>query len=227
MLNQDLIEKLSRDLKIAPLNIIREYLEVETLYYLSQSKLSENLIFYGGTALRLAHKSFRFSEDLDFLLVRDSKSKKKELTEVLENVVKENAGVKIEEVFEKKFTLFGLFHIRNELLKHPIRIKIEICKKKDGIKAENLLLSSLVSSKEVIFRTATLDSMYKSKKEALKARVVPRDWFDYWYLSQKLHKDKTINKKFPFNRREFTNEIKRWLPRDKWKIIEAVIKFYQ
>ncbi|MBU0619954.1 MAG: hypothetical protein V1768_03190 [Patescibacteria group bacterium] len=55
MLNQYLIEKLAQDLKIAPLNIIREYLEMEVLYYLSQSKLAENIIFYGGTALRLAY----------------------------------------------------------------------------------------------------------------------------------------------------------------------------
>ena len=52
MLNQDLIAKLAREQKIAPLNIIREYLEMETLFYLSQTKLSERLIFYGGTALR-------------------------------------------------------------------------------------------------------------------------------------------------------------------------------
>lgn len=227
MLNQDLIEKLSKDLKMAPLNIIREYLEMETLYYLSQSRLSENLIFYGGTALRLAYQSFRFSEDLDFLLIKDSKYKKKELTEILENVVKENPGVKIEEVFEKRLTLFGLLHIKNEALKHPIRIKIEICKKKDGIKTKNLLLSSLVSNKEAIFRTAILESMHKSKKEAIKTRDAPRDWFDYWYLGQRLHRDRTISKKFPFNKREFINELKRWLPRDKWKILETVIKFYQ
>jgi len=58
MLPLSLIEKMARDLKIAPLNIIREHLEMETLYYLSQSKLSENLIFYGGTALRLGYNSF-------------------------------------------------------------------------------------------------------------------------------------------------------------------------
>ena len=66
MLPLSLIEKIARDLKIAPLNIIREHLEMETLYYLAESKLSENLIFYGGTVLRLAYNSFRFSEDLDF-----------------------------------------------------------------------------------------------------------------------------------------------------------------
>ncbi|MBL7141745.1 nucleotidyl transferase AbiEii/AbiGii toxin family protein [Patescibacteria group bacterium] len=227
MLNQYLIEKLSEDLKIAPLNIIREYLEMEVLYYLSQSKLSENIIFYGGTALRLAYQSFRFSEDLDFLLVKKTKSNKKEIKKVLQSVIQENKGVTVEEVFEKQWTILGLLHIKNELLKHPIRIKIEISKKKDGIQAKNLLLSSPISIKEVIFKTATTGSFYKLKQEAIKDRNKPRDWFDYWYLSQKLHRDTAIDKEFPFNKKEFTNELKRWLPRNKWGIIETVIKFYQ
>lgn len=226
-MNQYLIERLSKDFKIAPLNIIREYLEMEVLYYLSQSELSETLIFYGGTALRLAHHSFRFSEDLDFLSIKNFKFKKKELNGILEMVAKENPGVKIEEVFEKRLTLFGLLHIKNKLLKHPIRIKIEICKRKDGIKTENLLLFSPISNKEIIFKTATLNSMYELKKTTIRKRNAARDWFDYWYLSQKLGKDKEISKKFPFNKKEFANELKRWLPKDKWKIIETVIKFYE
>ena len=226
MLNQYLIEKLAKDLKIAPLNIIREYLEMEILYFLSRSKLSENIIFYGGTALRLAYQSFRFSEDLDFLFVKNLRSDKKELVKVLQLATEKNQGVSLEEVIDKRLTLFGLLHIKNELLKHPIRIKIEISKRKNGIKSENALLTSPVSNKEVIFRIADLESIYKLKKKAIKNRNMPRDWFDYWYLNQKLHQDKMINKKFPFNKNEFSRELKRWLPQDKWQAIDMAVKFY-
>ena len=227
MLHQSIIEKLAKDLKIAPLNIIREHLEMEVLYYLSQSKLSESLIFYGGTALRLAHNSFRFSEDLDFLFVKKIKTSQKELNQVLKLVAENNQGVKVEEVFNKKLTLFGLLHIKHNLLKHPIRIKIEISKKKNGIQLENMLLTSLTSNKEIIFPTVTLESIYELKKQAIKNRNTARDWFDFWYLSNKLKKDNEINKKFPFNKKEFMNELKRWLPQDKWKILDTVIKFYE
>ena len=166
MLPLSLIEKMARDLKIAPLNIIREHLEMETLYYLSQSKLSENLIFYGGTALRLAYNSFRFSEDLDFLFIKKLKDSKKELSQALKLVAANNPGVKVEEIFDKRQTLFGLLHIKHELLKHPIRIKIEICKKKNGVETENTLLISPTSNKEIIFPTATSESIFKAKKEA-------------------------------------------------------------
>ncbi len=226
MLHQSLIEKLAKEQKIAPLNIVREHLEMETLYYLSQSKLSENLIFYGGTALRLAHHSFRFSEDLDFLFVKESKSAKKQLSQALKLVADNNQGVKVEEVFDKKLTLFGLLYIKNDLLKHPIRIKIEISKKKNGVTSENMLLTSPTSNKEVIFPTVTLESIYQLKKQAIKNRKTARDWFDFWYLASKLKKDEKMNKNFPFPRKDFINELKRCLPQDKWKILNTVINFY-
>lgn len=227
MLNQVLIEKFAADFKIAPLNIIREYLEIEILYYLSQRKLSENLVFYGGTSLRLAYQSLRFSEDLDFLLSSSSKNDKKELKDALEAMAANNEGASIEEIIEKRNTLFALVHIKNALLKHAIRIKIEICKKKNGIKSENILITSPINNKEPIFRTADLESLYKLKENAIIGRDMPRDWFDYWYLCQKLHVQNSIQKKFPFSKRNFENELKRWLPRDKWKIIKTVTDFYE
>lgn len=127
---------------------------------------------------------------------------------------------------DKRLTLFGLLHIKNELLKHPIRIKIEISKRKNGVKSENLLLISPTSNKEVIFRTAGMESIYELKKKAIQNRDMPRDWFDFWYLSQKLRRDETINKNFPFNKNEFARELKRWLPPDKWQAIDMAIKFY-
>ena len=119
-----------------------------------------------------------------------------------------------------------MLHVQNKLLKHPIRVKIEINKKKNGIKAENLLLTSPISNKEVIFKIVTIESIYELKKEAIKNRNMPRDWFDYWYLNQKLNQKDKINKKFPFNKKEFARELKRWLPQNKWPLINMAIKFY-
>jgi len=35
---------------------------------------------------------------------------------------------------------------------------------------------------------------------------------------------KALEKRSP---EEFKNELKRWLPQDKWKILDTVIKFYE
>lgn len=226
MLNQYLVEKLAREQKIAPLNIIREYLEMETLFYMSQTKLSENIVFYGGTALRLAYQSSRFSEDLDFLALKNLKSNLAELKKALNEVSRENEGVHIEEVLEKCQTIFGLLLIKNKLLKHSIRIKIEISKKKNGIKYNNFLLSSPISEKEIIFPTADLQSLLTLKEKAIQGMSMPRDRYDYWYLSQKLRLEKLPKEKFPFSKTEFGRELKRWLPQNKWKIINAALSFY-
>lgn len=46
---------------------IKEILHYDILHALSQSKFGKNLIFQGGTALRLVYGGARYSEDLDFV----------------------------------------------------------------------------------------------------------------------------------------------------------------
>ena len=45
---------------------MREFWEAPLLHELSQTSWSSSLVFKGGTALRLAYRSPRFSDDLDF-----------------------------------------------------------------------------------------------------------------------------------------------------------------
>lgn len=46
--------------------VIKELLHTEILYCLVQSGAAEDLVFQGGTCLRLVHGGSRYSEDLDF-----------------------------------------------------------------------------------------------------------------------------------------------------------------
>ncbi|MFA5747357.1 MAG: nucleotidyl transferase AbiEii/AbiGii toxin family protein [Candidatus Paceibacterota bacterium] len=47
-------------------NILREYLQYKILEIIFNSRYSNDLIFLGGTALRIVYNNNRFSEDLDF-----------------------------------------------------------------------------------------------------------------------------------------------------------------
>ncbi|MCX6714184.1 MAG: nucleotidyl transferase AbiEii/AbiGii toxin family protein [Candidatus Vogelbacteria bacterium] len=47
-------------------NILREYLQYKILEIIFNSKYAQDLIFLGGTALRIIYNNSRFSEDLDF-----------------------------------------------------------------------------------------------------------------------------------------------------------------
>jgi len=55
--------------KSLSIHIIREFLQIHTLYCVSKSKYSKNLTFLGGTALRILHNTNRYSQNLDFDLV--------------------------------------------------------------------------------------------------------------------------------------------------------------
>lgn len=47
-------------------NILREYLQYKILEIIFNSKYAQDLVFLGGTALRIVYNNSRFSEDLDF-----------------------------------------------------------------------------------------------------------------------------------------------------------------
>lgn len=68
------------------LAILREYLQYKILESIYSSKYSNNLIFMGGTALRIVYGNQRFSEDLDF----DNTDLKKEGFEDLSRIIKES-----------------------------------------------------------------------------------------------------------------------------------------
>ena len=228
MLNLSNIEKLSKTMHIATLNIIREHLEMEVLYYMSQSRLAKEIIFYGGTALRLAYHGPRFSEDLDFIFTHPPTPKAQtDLEYVLTMVVQHNIGVQLEEVIMKRWTLFGLLHITHAVLKHPIRLKVEITKRREKIRSQPVLLISPTTNKEVIFRCADLETLATLKEKAIAQRSAPRDWFDYWYLCNKLKTEPQPLRPFPFQKRNFSNELKRWLPQNQWPIIASIITFYE
>lgn len=52
------------------INRLREFLQIVLLKILHETSLGSALAFTGGTALRLLHGLQRFSEDLDFSLVK-------------------------------------------------------------------------------------------------------------------------------------------------------------
>ena len=51
-------------------NALKEIMQEIALLGLSRQNFFYNAAFYGGTALRIAHRLNRFSEDLDFTLIK-------------------------------------------------------------------------------------------------------------------------------------------------------------
>ena len=65
-----MLEKYDLGSRDAAVHALREILQEATLLGLWRARFFEHAAFYGGTALRLLHGLDRFSEDLDFTLLR-------------------------------------------------------------------------------------------------------------------------------------------------------------
>ena len=70
--NKDFFKKYAQEKNIPwqERNILLEYLQTQILKALSLSKFNDAITFLGGTCLRFAHGINRFSEDLDFDLIK-------------------------------------------------------------------------------------------------------------------------------------------------------------
>jgi hypothetical protein len=67
MLNlEDILKTYPERLRGFRENILKEYLQYRILDIIYGSKYADQLVFMGGTSIRIVHDGVRFSEDLDF-----------------------------------------------------------------------------------------------------------------------------------------------------------------
>lgn len=213
-----------KELGISRDQILREEAELNFLKLLAESKLSAKLVFYGGTALRLAYGSPRFSEDIDLISIKRFKF------EEFKNFIREVGEVnrehwQVKDIKEKRNTMFALFLIKDEKLKHNFSLKIEthIPNKKVSLESQLILIKSPVSIKESLLLVPTVKELKKLKENALAARKKARDIFDLWYISQVLKEPFLPPDKIPaYSKREFKNELQVFLPIKYYKVIDQL-----
>lgn len=228
MFEQTFIEKLASELKMAPENIVREGYEIITLKAISESSLSKNLVFKGGTALRLVYNSPRFSEDLDFSLTGpiNFSDFKKNILDLCSRYKKE---MELSDISDKKQTFFSVLKIKEDFLPQKFSVKIEISKRKfspsqkPGFKL--LPLKSSVLPITVFLNVATLETIMENKLQAVKERVKPRDLFDLWFVSNILKKPVDVKIK-GFGQMNIRQELNRYLPKNYHHITEHLINSY-
>ena len=221
-MDQFIAESLSKKLRIAKEPIIREEYEMIFLQALLASRFHKKLIFKGGTALRLAHNSPRFSEDIDFSLLEAIN--KREFAKVIETASKRLSTVKIKELTEKHFTHFALLQIREPYLKQAFSLKIEISKRpvewKENIDFMAHGLKSQTVPLEAVGFVVTLERAFRDKKRMIKERDKARDLFDFWWLGQKLGKETRI--KLNSNQiKKAKSELNQFLPESMRLIVES------
>lgn len=181
---------------------LREVIQETALAGLWRTHFFDKAAFYGGTALRLFHGLDRFSEDLDFTLVKaDPAWRLEERLEGLRSEIEafgftvsvqsKNEGA-IESAFIKANTRIHLIRIEapkaisgsfesNQL----VRVKLEVdTDPPSGIRSE---VKTLFEPFPVSIRVVTPPCLFAGKLHACicrrwKTRVKGRDWYDLLYF---------------------------------------------
>ena len=159
-------------------NLIRqEQFELEVLEKLNSKKFLNQLIFGGGTMLRLCYGLNRFSVDLDFWII------KKIDTKLLFSVLREYLSqfYTLTDSENKFYTL--LFELKSK--NYPRRLKIEIRKGIKKIETEKAIAYSKYSNTQVLLNVVALKEMMISKIKTFLERQEIRDVFDIEFLLKK------------------------------------------
>lgn len=228
-MEQYLAFRLSAELKISSEQIVREEWEHLLLKELYESLLGRELILRGGTALRLAYGSPRFSDDLDFSLFRDVDPLEfKDNISTTYSLLPKLGEVKISDLTSKRFTHLAEFRIREPWQTMAFSIKIEVSRRdtypRDKQCYQLLLLSSPVTNIQVLANVATLEQIYSEKLRALEERKEPRDLFDLWFISQRLKRE-FFPQTYAIDRKELIRELHKYLPRNFWKAVEELAAY--
>lgn len=189
------------------LSALREIMQEIVLAGLSRTDFYEKAAFYGGTALRIFYGLDRFSEDLDFSLLKEDSSFS--LESYFDAIVKEFEGVgitvsiknkdktaqsTIDSAFLKSETIWKEL-VLEDIVKQAgiksnrsIKIKIEVDRKPPlGFETEQKLVIRPFSFYVKCF---SQPSLFAGKMHALlfrkwQNRVKGRDWYDLeWYIKK-------------------------------------------
>jgi predicted nucleotidyltransferase component of viral defense system len=223
-MDRELAIKTAGEIKIDLEQILREWWEIIILKEILSSPMGGNLVFKGGTALRLAYGSPRFSEDLDFSMIR--KISFKSFEEIISLIEKKYAELEIVDVTDKFYTYIAQYKIREPWRPLTFSVKIEVSKRLINYKEKTYELTNLksqASNIEALGNVMTIGNIYKEKLQALDTRGESRDLFDLWYLSNILKKP-FVPVKNKFDKKILVRDLSKYLPRDYWKVIDTLRK---
>jgi len=205
---KQLISKPLPDSENELLKLLRESLQSLALFGLWRSNFFEHAAFYGGTALRILYGLDRFSEDLDFSLLRPNadftfeKYRDSIIRELEAFGFKVNFEVKqkskksaIESAFIKTNTLQQLIlieapsNIISTINKQStLKIKLEVdTNPPPGFDTE---MKYVFSPIQFAVKSFSTPSLFAGKMHAIlcrkwKTRVKGRDWYDFaWYVGK-------------------------------------------
>ncbi|MBU1327090.1 nucleotidyl transferase AbiEii/AbiGii toxin family protein [Patescibacteria group bacterium] len=200
-------------------NVLREYVQHLFLSSLYRTNGSEKILFKGGTAYRIAYKSPRFSEDLDFSV---NGTTIEDIENILMSVLEDlsNNGIVCEIEESKKTTGGYLAKLYTALQGEKVPISLQISLRQKMEKDHDIID---IINEYVPTYTALLlpkDDMIDEKIQAALTRSKPRDFYDIYFLLKNgfltsTQKNQLIQVKRVLSKKtiRFTDELSHFLPR--------------
>jgi len=235
MITQDAIKKLAIQYRTSEFpNIVREYFQHLFLSQLYRLEKADNLLFKGGTALRIIYGSPRFSEDLDFSIFRVEQYNRKKFIEDLFAAVLmeiEKAGIKVELGPKPGATAEGYYGDATFRIYdyEPISVSINISARNGrDIKGEIDSVANDFVPTYNIFHLPQELLVDEKVFDALLTRKKARDFYDLYFImrkgilsgEQKIQlnekKDEIIKSS---EKVDFYTELSVFLPQDQQNII--------
>lgn len=192
MITVEALEKLARQYQTGVFpNIVREYFQhvlLGALYTLAGAK---QMLFKGGTALRIIYGSSRFSEDLDFSLFGVPPSRTKPFVEGLFVKVlaeMEQMGIKVEIGSKSDVTRGGYFGVATfTMLEYqPVGVEINVSARngRDVQGEVDSVANNFVPTYTVIHLPQS-ELVEEKIFSALRERKKPRDFYDLYFIMRK------------------------------------------
>jgi predicted nucleotidyltransferase component of viral defense system len=200
----ELIKKRLKDYKvngaIEEENALKEIIQEIMLFSLWQSNFFEVAAFQGGTSLRILHKLPRFSEDMDFILLKPDltfswepylealKETCKEFGIEPEALNKARMDKRVKRALVKDTSIANQLNLSfmDDLNGRKLKIKLEIdCNPPEGSGFDYTYLDFPIDFE---VHHQDINSNFALKIHALLCRgyLKGRDWYDFnWYITQK------------------------------------------
>lgn len=154
-----------------------EQFEIEVLEKLYNERILNNLVFVGGTMLRLCYGLDRYSVDLDFWIIKEIDVN--DLFRKISNTLRKFYFIKDE--YNKHSSLIFEFTSKN----YPNAIKIEIRKEFKKINIEKNIAYTPNSNIQILLNTISLKDMMDLKIKTFLIREEIRDVYDIEFIYKK------------------------------------------
>lgn len=199
MIPENEIKAFARTYEVPTSTIERDYTQNWILAYLPQMALK------GGTGLQKCYfKNYRFSDDLDFTLLKHTnlENMRNQIIDTIDKI-KNETGINFPQQIKAEEVENGyLFVIYFRILRKtgdPLKIKLDITKKENErimipLQKKNIL-QTYSDGFDLQTTVYSLEEMFAEKTRALFERTRPRDLYDVWYLSKNTTMNSILFKK--------------------------------